>query len=257
MLMALPSEASMQPMPADTVAIAQPMKVDIPAAVDSITASYDSEWRELSMQGKLSFDGLPIRPGVKVYMERGKSIILSARAPILGEVARVEISPDSVTCINKHTRTYCSYPLDSIAPDLISDVQDILLGQVAFPGFGRITAETAANSEWLEIPGQGVMLFPGPDLQMRGMECAYIMEPEHWQLLSFALMLTKVRTLLETTYLYGTGGWTLGLRITLGDKPPLNGELELSYPDYAPMPMTFTNPGAKYRKTDFKGIMRF
>lgn len=67
--------------------------IDIKAAVDSISSGYDSEWLALSMQGKLSFTGLPIRPNVKIYMKRGESIIMSARAPIFGEVARVEISP--------------------------------------------------------------------------------------------------------------------------------------------------------------------
>lgn len=243
--------------PADTLAVVENSIPDISAAVDSITSTYDSEWKNLSMQGKLSFDGLPLRPNVKVFMSRGESIIMSARASIFGEVARVEVSPDSITCINKHSRTYCSYPLDSIAPGLIADMQDILLGQVALPGVGRFTDEMAVGCEWIDIPDQGVMLYPGPDLQMKGMECAYIMEPEHWQLLSFALLLTRVSMLLETTYLYGEDGWTLGMRFTIGDKPPIAGELELSYPDYEPVPMTFTDAGAKYRKTDFKGLMRF
>ena len=252
------SAALAQEVPLDTIAVAQSLKSDLSAVVDSITASYDSEWKELSMQGKLSFDGLAIRPNVKIYMRRGESIILSARAPIFGEVARVEISPDSITCINKHSRLYFSSPHDSIAPGLIADMQDIMLGQVALPGVGRITDEIASDSEWIDIPEQeGVLLYPSPNLQMKGMECAFIMDPESWQMLSFALLLTRVSTLLETTYLYGEDGWTLGMRFSIGDKPPLNGKLELSYPDYEPTPMTFTDAGAKYRKTDFKGLMRF
>lgn len=246
-----------QDIPTDSVIVAESLSPDILTVVDSITASYDSEWKDLSMQGKLSFDGLAIRSNVKIYMRRGESIILSARAPIFGEVARVEISQDSITCINKHSRLYCSSSLDSVAPSIIADIQDILLGQVALPGVGRITDEIVSDSEWIDIPEQGVMLYPSSNLQMKGMECAFIMDPESWQMLSFALLLTRVSTLLETTYLYGESGWTLGLRFSLGNKSPLNGKLELSYPDYEPTPMTFTDAGTKYRKTDFKGLMRF
>lgn len=233
--------------------------VDVAAAVDSIIAGYDSKWQALSMQGKLSFDGLPLRPTVKIYMKRGESIIMSARAPIMGEVARIEISPDSITGINKFSRTYCSYPLSALATGTIADLQDILLGQVAFPGNGRITREKGEASEWIPVPERGVMLYPGPGLQRQGIEYAFIMEPEHWQLLSFAIMLTKtkIKTLLETDYLYGENGWTLGIALTIGDKEPQKGELELSYPDYAPLPLTFTDAGAKYRKTDIRGFLKF
>lgn len=232
--------------------------IDIKAAVDSISSGYDSEWLALSMQGKLSFTGLPIRTNVKIYMKRGESIIMSARAPIFGEVARVEISPDSVTCINKHSRSYCSYPLGGMAPGLIADAQDILLGQVAVPGYGRMTDGIAARCEWLGLKDrEGIMMYPDSTLQMKGVDCAFIMDSQDWQLNSFVMLLTQAKSLIETAYSYGSEGWTLGLKFTMGDKPPMQGELQLSYPDYAPMPLTFTDAGAKYRKTDFKGLMKF
>ncbi len=79
---------------------------EIAVATDSIIANYDADWTDLSMQGKLTFDGLPMSASVKIYMKRGESIILSARAPFIGEVARVEATPDSIVFINKHTNCY-------------------------------------------------------------------------------------------------------------------------------------------------------
>ena len=228
-------------------------------ATDSIRAGYDSDWQRLSMQGRLIFDALPIRPNVKIYMERGKSVIMSARAPIMGEVARIEINRDSVTMINKYNRTYCSYDAGGIlgkSTDFMADVQDILLGQVAFPGRGRISHDLASRSQWIEIPGQGTLIYPGADLQLPGADYGYVMDPDGWQLRSFALLIAGAQTLLETTYLYGDEGWTLGLRATVKDRP-MEGEMQLSYPDYSPTPLGFTDAGKKYRKTDLKGLLKF
>lgn len=77
-----------------------------------------------------------------------------------------------------------------------------------------------------------------------------------WQLRSFVLMLRQTEVVLETKYLYGDKGWTLGLEVNL-PKKKMQGEVQLSYPDYKPTPLQFTEPGAKYRKVDFKQLMKF
>ncbi len=77
-----------------------------------------------------------------------------------------------------------------------------------------------------------------------------------WQMKSFVLMLSKTGVVVETKYLYGDKGWTLGIEISL-PKKKLGGEAQLSYPDYNPTPLEFTTLGSKYRKVDFKELMRF
>lgn len=232
---------------------------EIAVAADSIIANYDSEWSELSMQGKLSFDGLPMSVSVKLYMKRGESIILSARAPIFGEVARVEVDQDSITFINKHTRCFNVQSFADLEVDsktYLTDLQDILLGQVAFPGHGRLSADNALFSQWIALPTSEVLVYPSIELQTPGTEYGFVMESSFWQLRSFVLMLQKSGVVVETKYLYGDKGWTLGLEINL-PKKKMEGEVQLSYPDYSPTPLEFTVIGNKYRKVDFKQLMKF
>ena len=233
---------------------------EVAVAADSIMANYDADWSDLSMQGKLTFDGLPMSVSVKVYMKRGEAVILSARAPFLGEVARVEVNQDSIMLINKHSRTYNVQPLDGLDIDrkaYLSDLQDILLGQVAFPGYGRLTAENSFLPQWIALPTGEALIYPSSDLQTQGTEYGFVMDSGAWQLSSFVLMLQKAEVVIETKYLYGDKGWTLGLEINL-PKKKLQGEVQLSYPEYEGVaPMEFTVIGGKYRKVDFKQLMKF
>ena len=231
---------------------------EIAVAADTIIANYDSDWTDLSMQGRLQFDGLPMSVNVKIYMKRGESIIMSARAPIFGEVARVEVNPDSIVFVNKHTRTYNSQPFGSLGVDTkayLCDLQDIMLGQVAFPGHGRLTREIALDSQWIAMPEDNSLIYPDPEMQVAGTEYGFVMDSSCWQLSSFVLML-KPGIVLETGYRYGKQGWTLTLEITL-PKKKMQGEVELSYPDYEPSPLEFTSLAGKYRKVDFKDLMKF
>ncbi len=250
---------AMEPQPQPANASRLMTVEEIAVATDTIIANYDAEWTDLSMQGKLSFDGLPMSVSVKLYMKRGESVILSARAPIFGEVARVEICPDSIVLINKHTRTYNVQPLTGLNVDAkayLCDLQDILLGQVAFPGNGRITPEIAAQSQWIDLPTDDALIYPSAALQVEGTEYGFVMDSLCWQLKSFVLMLRQTGVVIETKYLYGDKGWTLGIEISL-PKKKLGGEAQLSYPDYNPTPIEFTNLGSKYRKVDFKELMKF
>ena len=232
---------------------------EIGMATDSITGNYDSDWTDLSMQGKLSFDGLPMSVSVKVYMKRGEAVILSARAPFFGEVARVEMNRDSITLINKHTRCYNVQPLAGLDVDrkaYLSDLQDILLGQVAFPGHGRLTADNALLSQWIGLATGETLLYPLGELQTAGTEYGFVLDSTVWQLNSFVLMLQKTGVVIETKYLYGDKGWTLGLEISL-PKKKLGGEVQLSYPDYEAAPLEFTVLDGKYRQVDFRQLMKF
>lgn len=262
------------PVPSDSVAICEPGEAaevieesdsrlmsaeEIAVATDTIMANYDSEWKELSMQGKLSFTGLPMRVSVKVYMERGKSVILSARAPFLGEVARVEMNQDSIVFINKHSRTYNTQQLAGYTPDpkrYLCDLQDILLGEMAFPGNGHITQSLATQSQWIVMPGEKVLVYPAKSLQVDGTEYGFVMDSTCWQLQSFVLMIKKPGVVINTNYIYGEKDWTLGLEISVNNKK-MNGEVELSYPDYSPTPLEFTALGNKYRRVDIKGLLKF
>lgn len=247
---------TMEPAP-DTISRLMTIE-EIAVATDTIIANYDSDWNELAMQGKLNFDGLPMAVSVKLYMKRGESIILSARAPFFGEVARVEVCQDSIVLINKHSRTYNVQAFAGLNVDskaYLTDLQDVLLGQVAFPGHGRLTPELAPLSQWIALPTEEKLIYPSEELQVADTEYGFVLD-SLWQLQSFVLMLKKTGVVLETKYLYGQNGWTLGIEVSL-PKKKLKGEAQLSYPEYNPTPLEFTDLGSKYKKVDFKALMKF
>lgn len=241
---------------ADTAPI--PLPDEYRNAVEAIQSDYPEEWTHLSMQGKLRFEGLPVAPTIKLYMERGRSVILSARAPIVGEVARVEICKDSITFLNKHTKRFLSQnlkPYSDSYPGLISDLQDILLGYVAVPGSGRMNADIASDGQWIPTEGDAIFFIPKPIPNFEDVQFGFLLDPDDFSLLTFALMIPKKESILDLNYLYGDEGWTLAMEMQLKDKH-LGGELQLSYPDFNPSPLGFTN-AVNYKRTDLRGLLKF
>lgn len=231
---------------------------EIAVAADTIIAQYPEDWQQLSMQGRMQFDGVPMRLSVKVYMERGKSILISARAPIFGEMARVEILGDSITLINKSSRTYHTIsPASGQIPTagMIADLQDILLGEIALPGQGRLTPELSQQAQWIDLSDGRMILFPDPSVQLPGSQSGFIIDSTEMQLLTFALAIPSQKIEAETSYQYGEEGWTLGVNISINGKP-LKGEFQLSYPDYSPTPLEPTDISKRYRAVAPADLMK-
>lgn len=242
-----------------------PDSVQLPAS-DSIpvAAALDAEadsigWEQLSMQGKLSLEGLPVSPAVKIYMKRGETLVLSARAPIFGEVARLEVCQDSVTLINKHSKKFWSRDIRQATqdhPSIIADLQDLLLGNIVIPGHGPLTPDLQAGCRISETVDGNLFIYPGPDLQYRGLEYGFVASPEDFALQTVAVLIPDRDAVVSLDYLFGDKGWTLALGVDLG-KSGLDGELLLGYPDYNPSPLSLTNAGAKYSRTDLKQLLKF
>lgn len=235
-----------------------PLDEEMQKAASTIISNYSKPWEEISMQGKLSFDGLPIRPSVKFYMRRGESIILSARAPIFGEVARIELSPQSLTIINKHTKKYCTFDMSAYTaayPSMVSDFQDVLLGEIVYPGFGRMTSELSDRSYW-SYEDDNMFILPEKQLQWHNMGYGFLIDTSSFKLRDLILFFHSTDLELDFNYLYGIEGWTLGLAGILKGRD-LEGSLQLSYPDYFPVPIDFTDIDQRYTPTDLKGVLKF
>lgn len=231
---------------------------DMMAAAAIIMDSYSKPWTQLSMQGKLLFDGLPVKPTVKIYMKRNESIILSARASILGEVARLEINRDSISIINKHTKKYTSINLQRYSgqyPDIISDFQDLMLGEIAYPGYGRLTPDLANQSHWSLEDGM-IFLSPNDNMLLSGIDYGFLIDPTEQKLHDFIMFFESKNMILDFNYLFGLEGWTLGLVAEINGKT-IDGALQLSYPDYFPTAMEFTDAGSRYSRSDLKGVLKF
>ncbi|MDE6144531.1 MAG: DUF4292 domain-containing protein, partial [Muribaculaceae bacterium] len=113
------------------------------AVVDSITRG-EIEWESLTLAGKFRMNGLPVSPSVRIYMKRDSVILMSLRAPFVGEVGRAEIADSMILVVNKMNKTYVEEPIEKALayyPGGISDIQNLLLGQAFIPGHGVISPD--------------------------------------------------------------------------------------------------------------------
>lgn len=127
------------------------------AAAAQIVAGSYNEWTTVSLDGKIGIQRLGIKPSVKIYMERGKRIVMSLRVPLLGEVGTAEITPDKFVIVNKMKKVYCEEPLSQLTAQLpvtINDVQDIFLRRAFLPGIGTLPADGTGADFYLDTePG--------------------------------------------------------------------------------------------------------
>lgn len=143
-------------------------------------------WTTAEISGKLKLPKLPISPTLKIYMKKGSDIILSARAPFLGEVVRVELCGDSLVAVNKMKKVYArasTESLQEIDPTLCEEVQSLLLGRVAIPGHGEINHDNCSLAI-MEMAGEELLLSPASDAGedmadlAAGMRLIYRIAPE-------------------------------------------------------------------------------
>lgn len=105
-------------------------------------------WTVVTLQGKLKMKGLPLSPTLKIFMQRDSLIDLSIRAPFIGEVGRLTVTPSYALMINKMNKSYVEIKGRDGTPSLfgnlglgIGDVQDLLLGRFFLPGFDVMAAD--------------------------------------------------------------------------------------------------------------------
>ena len=106
------------------------------------------DWNSAELSGKVKAPGLPVSVSLKVYMKRDSALVISARAILVGEVARVELSKDSLLMINKLKKVYCKESaerLNQIYPSACGEVQCILLGRMIVPGKGELSERNIDN----------------------------------------------------------------------------------------------------------------
>lgn len=165
-------------------------------ALDAILSHYN-DWETIDMSGKLRTSGLPVSLSLKLYMEKGSEIILSVRAPLIGEAGRIEINGDSITAVNKMKRVFCKESLSGILssyPGFISDLQSLLLGRIIVVGAGELSF---MNAEMMEISslesGEGWQLIqPGIGEMVSGLSFAFATDPAgRLAGISFAVTITS------------------------------------------------------------------
>lgn len=117
------------------------------AVVDSIISGY-SDWGTVELNGKVQMEGLPLSPSVRIYMKKGSDIMISARAPFIGEAFRIDVTGDSILMVNKLNKTYCresAAGLSKLYPEAAADMQSLLLGRIVVPGEGELSRRNASK----------------------------------------------------------------------------------------------------------------
>lgn len=142
-------------------------------------------WSKVAINGKLRTEMLPVSLTLRVAMERDKRLALSIRAPFLGEVMRVEMTPGELYIINKKKKTYHQMEYDSERP-LLQYAQDILLGRVVIVGSGVLSKSNVGKCKIYELlstpptdeavcEGYGII----PDPFAEGMCYGYTIAPDY------------------------------------------------------------------------------
>lgn len=208
-------------------------------------------WQQVSLKGKVKLEGLPIGLNVKIYMERAQSLILSLSAPLLGEVGRVEITPDSILMVNKRGKSYCKEQTASYLARFgasITDVQDLFLGHVFMLGYGTLTQDNASQIE-VSTGASDTWIFT-PKVQHPDAQYGFTLHPDGRMMMAAAFTPDE-RYLATADYSYRDNGASDMLLSIKAGKRNFKLDLSLDEPDYEPVPLEPVTINPKWSQLSF------
>lgn len=129
-------------------------------AAEAISAGYD-DWNTASWTAKVRCDLLPVSVTMRTYMCRDSLTLISLRAPLFGEAARIEIDNDAILVINKMKKCYARIELSSygeLPAKVHSDIQDIFTGRVAILGSGTLSKSNYKEADIYGIGEEGYLV---------------------------------------------------------------------------------------------------
>ncbi|MDE7403292.1 MAG: DUF4292 domain-containing protein [Muribaculaceae bacterium] len=240
----------------DVVQPSQPLSVqETLAAIESITASYQP-WKSVEYSGKLKYDKLPISPTVKMYMVCDSLIQISVRVPLMGEVGRIELTPQRVLAVNKMKRVYVEESAAGMLgkyPGGISDLQSLFLARVVFPGSGELSTENPVVALISEVSDSEWMLMPVNDgADLPGFSYGYLVGKEgrtHALVASY-----KSEGSAEIIYGYENRGLQLDFNLEFNGKKPIQAELDFNSVKWGGAQMTPLRTSS-YRRVGFREFL--
>jgi len=227
------------------------------AFVDSVTASW-TPWETLSVSGKFKMAGLPVSPGVKIYMQRDSLILISLRAPFVGEVGRAEIADSMVLVVNKMNRTYVEEPIAkafAYYPGGISDIQDLLLGRAVIPGFGLLSPDIAESVEIYSEEDGSSTLIASEEARLEGFNYGYSFTPEYFLGALMVLPVNRPDVAATLTYQYYTKGYDIEF-VYQSEKRNYRALLELDTPDPESSGFSRIKLGHKFTRLSFDEFLK-
>ncbi len=225
--------------------------------IDSLTLGWP-DWKTAGINGKLKMAGLPVTPSVRIYMERAKSIVISLRAPLVGEVGRAEISDSLAIVVNKMGKVYVEEPLAkllSFYPGGISDIQDLLLGHMVFPGSGTLSREIIEDIDIFAGEDGSVVVIPSAEMLLPGINYGYTVNPAEGEMTLLAMPLDDPDTYGQLDYTFFENGCDIAFKF-ISPKKNYRLTLELDDPDWNAKPIDPIKINGKYTRVDFDKFMK-
>lgn len=194
------------------------------------------DWEKVTIQGKLKMKGLPLSPGVKIFMEKDSSVYISLTAPFLGEVGRLEAVGDSLTVLNKMNQTYVGYKLppeaslymdkmghvlgenqsQEVSTLVISMLQDLLLGRFFLPGHD-VTEEDLDELVEIVVEDGRINVVPTAKAEIPGIDYGFIVDENFRPQMVVVLSHQPADMEVDAVYTYyGSGNYDLMLAYVSG-----------------------------------------
>lgn len=223
--------------------------------LQSVADTY-TPWQRVSLKGKVRIEGVPVALTLKVYMERSRSIIMSLSAPLLGEVGRLEATPDSLLMVNKRGKKYARENLATRLADFgasLSDVQDLLLGRVFVIGSGTLCAGNIPLVEAIAGQQTGTQLVMPRRQDERAAYGFTLMEDG--RILRAVAFTPDERYLAEAEYAYSERDTAIELDLKLGKKIyPVS--FTLGTPEFQPSPLQPAVISRKWQRVTLSQLIK-
>lgn len=191
------------------------------------------EWERATINGKLKMKGLPLSPSIRIFMEKDSLVELSIKAPFMGEVGRVIITPDTLLGVNKMNKTYTKLAINEILryyPGGIREIQSLLLGRVVMPGLGEINEEILGMVNFLETD-MGLAIIPAEGYGVEGFDYGYVTDEGLNPLALIVMPEFAENTSVSVAYDYEKDGVTETISYLQNDKG-MTFELQMKNPEW-------------------------
>lgn len=226
--------------------------------VETVSRAWNDDWQQVSLSGKFKMGGLPLSPTVKIFMERDSSIMLSLRAPLMGEVGRAEIAGDTILVVNKMKKTYVKEPIEKALayyPGTLTDLQDLLLGRVVIPGYGLLGEEISGKVELFPEEDGQYSLIPGEEAQLETFNYGYLIDAENSLTKGMVVVpVDKPDIYVSLTYGHHGDGYDIDFMYK-SPKKIYMATLQLDAPNWDGTPIDPIKINQRYRRMTFKEFM--
>ena len=210
------------------------------------------DWDKVSLQGKLKMEGLPLSPTVKVFMQKDSLISMSIRAPFIGEAARIDITPDVITAVNKMNKTYVQENIEEFLkyyPGDISDLQDLLLARFFLPGY-NVSEITLDDLIDIYYEDNQYNVIPKGEAEIDGIKYGFVVDSLFNPLMLIVLPEENPDIELTALYDYKSRGYDLILNYQEGERI-IAMDIEFKEPEWKGDIPKDIDLDKKYRKLSF------